>query len=283
MKHLHAHMPVHPTAGIRAIGFRTDGTPIWGIAGGADDDGGAGGDGGEGGDGDKGGKSGGSDGDDAKNKGKDDSKDGGGSDGDGDDDGSDKGFPANTAVAEMTDAQQAAYWTFQAEKWKRTARENEARAKKLHGADFDELAAKAAKYEKLRKEQMSEQEKAVEAAKAEASTQTRREMGGQLVQAEVRARAAGRLGDEQLTTLLEGLDTSRFLTKDAEVDTDKVIQFIDGIAPATEDEGDDGPSGKGRRKADLGQGRRNSTTKPSVSTGRDAYERRHGKKKTTDA
>jgi hypothetical protein len=71
-------------------------------------------------------------------------------------------------------------------------------------------------------------------------------LGSKLAAAEVRAAAAGRLTDEQLVTLLDGLNLSAFVGDDGEVDQAKVVKFVDGIAPKTDAPG----------FPDLGQGAR---------------------------
>lgn len=135
-------------------------------------------------------------------------------------------------------------WKAEAEKWKALSRKHETNS----GKTLKEL-------EQLRQSQMSDQEKAVAQAVADAKAAGRAEalidVGGQLVQAEVRAAAAGRLTPEQLTVLVDGLNVAAFLTDTGEVDRDKVAKYVDGIAPAT---------GVGNtRFPDLGQGTRNGS------------------------
>lgn len=140
-------------------------------------------------------------------------------------------------------------WQAEAEKWKTQARKHEDRAKAN--------AAAQTELEKLKQSQMSDQEKAVAQAKADAKAEARAElvaeMGPKLIAAEIRAAAAGRLEDEQISTLIDGLNVAAFLTADGEVDTDKVTKFVDGIAPARD--GNDGQPN--RLTLDLGQGTRN--------------------------
>lgn len=221
------------------IGFRRNGSPIFAISGGSGDGGGGDGGGGGTGGGDGGTGDGGA-GDGGAGKGTGSGSGGGSGDGD-------KGYPDNTPVAEMTTAQQAAYWKAQ-------SRKHEDRAKAR--ADYDDLKTKAAELDKLKQSQMSEQEKAVEAAKTDARKAALVEVGAKLVDAEIRAVSAGRLSDDQRTVLLDGLDRTRFLTAEGDVDTDKVKTFVDGIAPARGD-------GKGGFP-DLGQGRRSGGGKPSA-------------------
>lgn len=96
-----------------------------------------------------------------------------------------------------------------------------------------EKAAKAAKAEldALRQASMSDQEKAVAEAQAKGRTEAMTALGSKLAAAEIRAAAAGRLTDEQLVALLDGLNFASFVNEDGEVDQAKVVKFVDGIAP----------------------------------------------------
>lgn len=183
-------------------------------------------------------------------------------------------FPANTPLSEMTPQQQVAYW-------KHHARKHESTIKEL--GDIDNLKDKASKYDKHVADSASEQERAVQQAVEQATTtvrqQERQRTGGKLVQAEVRATAAGRLGDAQLTTLLENLDTSKFLTSDGDVDSTKVATLVDGLAPK-KDNGGGGGGGTGRTGApNHGQGQRAGQQTERGSAGRAEAQRRFGKDK----
>lgn len=169
----------------------------------------------------------------------------------------DHGFPASTPVAEMTGEQREAYWKFH-------ARKHEERATAT--ADRDTIAAELAA---LKASTQTDAEKAVEAAKTAAKAEGRRELLPALVQAEFRGAAGGRLTKEQIKVILAPLDPTKFLTADGgQVDTDKVQEYIDGIAPAD-----------GKKWPDMGQGRRGVVTKTTgVSAGRSMYEDRHAKK-----
>jgi hypothetical protein len=166
----------------------------------------------------------------------------------------------------MTTEQQLAYW-------RAHARKHEDRVKAQ--SDYDDLKAKAAQYDELARESMTEQEKAVEAARAEARAAAQTEFGGRLVDAQIIATSAGRLSQEQLQVLLDGLDRGRFLTDAGEVDTERVRTYVDGIAPAAAPGAPAGP-----KWPDLGQGKRNSSVKPSVQAGADRYREKHPTKST---
>lgn len=124
------------------------------------------------------------------------------------------------------------------DKWKATSRKHEDRAKANAAAQKELDAVKAAS--------MSDQEKAVALAVAQARAEAFAEVGGQLVDAAVRAAVAGRGIDAD--ALLDGLDRSRFLD-DGQVDQAAITAWVDRIVPAG--------------TVDLGQGAR-GTTPPTV-------------------
>lgn len=125
------------------------------------------------------------------------------------------------------------------EKWKVLARKHEDRARQNAGA-LKEL-------EKLRQSTMTDQEKAVAQAKVEARIEALREVGGRLVDANVRAAAAGRNVD--VDALLEGLDRTRFVGEDGEPDTKAITAWVERVAPS-------GQQQQPQQQWDLGQGAR---------------------------
>lgn len=116
--------------------------------------------------------------------------------------------------------------------WKNEARRQERETKKLR-----------TELEQLRQASMSDQEKAVAAAREEGRKEAAKQTGVRLVDAEVRACAAGRKVD--VDALLDGLDRSRFLTDDGEPDTKQIAAWVERIAPAS-----------ANGAPDLGQGTR---------------------------
>lgn len=133
---------------------------------------------------------------------------------------------------------------------RKAKREAERQLKQLH-----------TELEQLRKERMSEQERAIADAVAQAKSEAAATYGSRLVAAEFRVAAAGRLSDEQLDTLLSALDLKAFLNDDGDVDTDRVRDYVGKIAPA-----DPQPSSPADLLAglDLGQGTRGNT--PGLGT-----------------
>lgn len=140
----------------------------------------------------------------------------------------DLGFPADTPVAQMTDTQQAAYWKHQ-------SRKHEDRNKafgKLTPEELTALREKAERHDALEFELQSESDKAVTKARKEAEEAARAALQPAVIQGKLEA-AAARAGvsDEDLTKALEFVDTTKFVTKDGSVDTDKVKAFVSTITP----------------------------------------------------
>lgn len=133
----------------------------------------------------------------------------------------------STTIATPDTGAESSDLTAEVEKWKALAQKHEGRAK--------QNATAARELETLRQSAMSDQEKAVSAAKAEGRTEALREAGTRLVDAEVRAAAAGRNVDTD--ALLEGLDRTKFLDDDGEPDRDAITAWIDRIAPAEQERG----------------------------------------------
>jgi hypothetical protein len=139
-------------------------------------------------------------------------------------------------------------------------------------ADYDELKQRATQWDKFVNESKSDQEKALDEARQDAERnaydKARREFGGQLVEANLRAAASGRMSDASLSALLAGVDKTLFLTEQGSVDSAKVTQFIDGIAPTKT---------PGQTPGGFGQGPRTGTPKAGIDAGYAAWEQRHQK------
>lgn len=133
------------------------------------------------------------------------------------------GFPANTPWRDMAPDQQVAYWQHQ-------ARRHEERVKSM--GDYDDLKRTSEEYQRLVAASQTEQERAVAEARRQGHAEALSAAGGQLVEQWMRAATAGRIPEESVNALLEGLDRSRFLSKDGGVDTGKVYAFVNSIAPA---------------------------------------------------
>ena len=182
----------------------------------------------------------------------------------GDNQNTDKGFPAETPVAEMTDAQQAAYWKFHSRKHETLAKSRE---------DYDALKAAADKWaahEKASKpaDQVKAEEDAEEIRKA-AEKAVAAKYATKLVTAEFKAAVAGRMKKEDLDDLLEDMDLTKYLNDDGDVDTDRVNKKAAIIAPETRS--------TGTRRGH--QSHRETTKTSSVSAGRSLFQEMNGSKK----
>ncbi|GAA4071282.1 hypothetical protein [Streptomyces hundungensis] len=103
------------------------------------------------------------------------------------------------------------------EKWKRLSRENEKRWKQA-----------SKELEGIRQAQMTEQEKAIESAKAEARKAALAELGTSLVEAEIRAQAAA----AGVTVPTDYLDLSRLVAEDGRADRGRVSELIASLPKA---------------------------------------------------
>jgi type IV secretory pathway VirB10-like protein len=175
-------------------------------------------------------------------------------------------WPANTPVAEMTDAQALAYHRFHSRKH-RTERDELAAWKKGNQARVDQFAA-------LEAASKTDAERAIETARTEAGAAARIEGESAaaakyvtpLVQSRFESVLAGRMTAAAVATLVSGLNVATFLGADGLPDTEKVTayaatfsQAVTGATPAS--------------PVNLGAGR--TAPVDSSPSGEDAYARRH--------
>lgn len=114
-------------------------------------------------------------------------------------------------------------------------------------ADYDDAKAKAKELDELKAAGASEQEKAVTAARDEATTAATLKFGEKLAGAEIKAALTGIVPDP--ASIVEDLNLTKYVTKDGEVDEAAVAALkakYEALKP-TDD-------GKGRPKGDKGQG-----------------------------
>ena len=104
----------------------------------------------------------------------------------------------------------------------------------------------AAELDNLRKQFMTDQERAVMEAKEVGRAEALTAMGGRLVESEFRVAAAGRVPSETLNRILGAIDVKPFVDQAGQPNIKAIQEFIEGIAPA-EREPD---------PLDLGQGSR---------------------------
>ena len=103
-----------------------------------------------------------------------------------------------------------------------------------------------AELDNLRKQFMTDQERAVMEAKEAGRAEALTAMGGRLVESEFRVAAAGRVPPETLNRILGAIDVKPFVDQAGQPNIKAIQEFIEGIAPA-EREPD---------PLDLGQGSR---------------------------
>lgn len=130
-------------------------------------------------------------------------------------------FTPDTPPAQETPTED---WKAKYESLLKDARKHEDRAKAN--------AAAARELEALRATSMTDQEKAVADAKAEARTETLREVGGKLADAAIRVAAAGRPVD--VDALIEGIDATKFLDANGDPDTKAIGAWMDRVAPVAD-------------------------------------------------
>lgn len=168
----------------------------------------------------------------------------------------------------MTDAQQAAYWRFHARKHEHALRD----------ANVAELQRQAQELATLKAATQTDQEKAIEAARAEGRSEALKATATQLVDAHFAA-ALPTMPEADRQDLLAGIDRKYFLAADGvSVDTAKVAAYAARIAPAATATPPTGaPPATGQRR-DLGQGRFAPTAQPSgLEAGRAEARRRFSK------
>lgn len=180
--------------------------------------------------------------------------------------GTDLGFPENTPWRDMQPDEQIAYWQHQARKHEQRATQR---------GDYDQLKAKADKFDQLEREKLTPSEQALaearDAAKAEGRAEAAREANSSAVKAmlEVTLQARGK-NTEQVESLLRHTNFETFVT-DGAPDTAAIIAHADSIAgPVT-----GGGNGRG---PDLGQGNRGQHSRASgVSAGAEMFAASRGK------
>lgn len=138
-------------------------------------------------------------------------------------------------------------------KWEDRAKEKD--------PEFQSAKEKAAQYDALLATTQTEQERIVAEARQEAKAAALQEAAPRVVRAEFKAAAKGVLTDGQLSALLEDRDLTKYVTADGDPDEAKIAKIIAAAAPAG-----------GQQHVTLGQGRKATDVKPSVSSGREMYE-----------
>lgn len=142
--------------------------------------------------------------------------------------------------------------------------------------DYDTLKAKAEQFDILASESQTDREREIAEARAEAFNEAMSKAVPAAVRSEFKSAAKGILTSEQLSSLLEDLDLTKYATDDGEPDEDKIARKINAFAPA-KDEGKD----QRRNSTGFGQGRRTDSTLKRGEAGLLEAQRRFGLKATS--
>lgn len=138
----------------------------------------------------------------------------------------DKGFPAGVPVADMTVEQQAAYHKFH-------SRKHENAVKAYGGVTPKQVTEMQARIAELEAANLTEAERAAEAAKVEAAEAARAaaesEWKPRLQAAELKAIAGTILDKDQLASFLEIADVNKFAKDDGGIDEEKVMGHLTAI------------------------------------------------------
>lgn len=118
----------------------------------------------------------------------------------------------DTSGQHQDDADTVVDWEQEATKWKSLARKHEKTAKTATSLQRE--------LDSTRQSNMTDQERAVEAARAEARTEALKASGERLARSEIKAALTGLIDNP--ADIIEDLNLSRYVTEDGEVDEDAV-------------------------------------------------------------
>lgn len=175
-------------------------------------------------------------------------------------------FPPDTAKADMKPEERLAYDAFQ-------SRKHEGRSREWHEAFGGKTAAQVKEeLESLRREKLSDHEKAVEDAKKTGREEAVGEYAPKAVKTALKL-LLGDMPDAEKEAEIELLDLRKFITESGDVDTDKVRRAAEKISPPA------GTAGQ-QRLRNYGAGDRRTDKSSGVAAGRDLYKER---RKTTSS
>ena len=137
--------------------------------------------------------------------------------------------------------------------------------------DYDTLKSKAEQFDLLARESQTDREREIDEARLEAYHEAMSKAVPLAVKAEFKSAATGVLSSEQLQSLLEDLDLTRYATDDGEPDEEKISRKISAFAPAKGTAGNRGTTG-------FGQGTRRDSALRKGEAGLLEAQRRFGQK-----
>ncbi|MER7331672.1 MULTISPECIES: hypothetical protein [unclassified Micromonospora] len=185
------------------------------------------------------------------------------------------GYPENTPLAQMNADQREAYWRHQARK-----HENTVKAR----ADYDDLKAKAAEFDKLQAANQTEMQRAVAEAEQRARTDALTQAGAKIAETALRTslKLAKGMDDAEIDRIVGPLNCNYFLSGDGlSVDTDKVTTYLNTVAAPAPAAPAPAPAaaaaippaaaqpatGAVRQVPDMGQGNRTATPSGGLAAG----------------
>lgn len=185
----------------------------------------------------------------------------------------DTGFPAKTAVADMTPEQQAAYYLHQ-------NRQTDNKLKGFNGFTPQDVNAMWTRLEELETEKMSASDKAVKEASTKASTDAKAaadaEWRPKLQASQLKAAAGQVIKDKaQLESFMAITDPAKFAGDDGEIDEDKVMGHLTAIFGGSGQQ-----SGGGQQQQHRAWGQNSGGTSTNAKpgdAGKAAADRRFGK------
>ncbi|WP_044109830.1 hypothetical protein [Mycobacterium canetti] len=158
--------------------------------------------------------------------------------------GADRGFPANTPVAEMTDAQRAAYFRYQ-------NRQADNKLAAFKGVTPQQVQAMQQELEALRNEKLSADQKAVKEAEKAARAAADAEWRPKYQRSELRGIASQVLKGDQLKAWLDGMNPAAFTDENGEIDEEKVMGHLTAAFGAGGQQGQQ--QATGQRQPSWGQ------------------------------
>lgn len=185
----------------------------------------------------------------------------------------DKPDTGDTANESGTDSEaDSTDWKAEAEKYRALQKKWEARAK--------DNATAAKERDELRKQSMTEQEKAVEEASAKARTEERVRLAGKLARQGFLAAAAGRI--PHAPSVADDLNLAKYVGEDGEIDEAGLAELVDRLAPPKAEKKPEEADAKPKaRSFDQGPRGSGSGKESSVAAGRELYAQRKTKTSIT--
>ncbi|QIG58382.1 head scaffolding protein [Mycobacterium phage Cornie] len=139
---------------------------------------------------------------------------------------SDKGFPADTPVDQMTDAQKAAYYRHQ-------NRQTDNKLKAFHGFTPQDVNLLWTRVQELESEKLSADEKSVkdaaERAAQEARAAAEAELRPKLLTSQLKAAASDVISGDKLSAWISTADPAKFTGEDGEIDAEKVQETLTAL------------------------------------------------------